>query len=139
MAAAASCVRPSKGVLLVGFDAIVEQVAAVLRGSVVGVIGPAKMALPGGILHLGDQNTLRETLSTCNPGHIVVAREQAGDGNVLQELISQSHGLVVESASAAYERTFERTSVHGLSPEEFVSSARLVSDRQTLAFQSSVQ
>lgn len=125
------------GVLLVGFDVIIERVAEAMRGSLLGMVGTATIPLPAGIPNLGEARFLKQALDSENPGRVVVSQEAAENGSVLLQLTAgQALGIRVESSASAYERVFDRTSIHSLSPEEFVSSARLATDRQTLAFQS---
>ncbi len=116
--------RASRGVLIVGFDPMADELAASLGQAVVIQIGA------------GEVDQFEEIVAERNPSHILIASREAAASIPTALLLKQRlRGVTVTDIPTLYEAVYERVYCRSLDPAEILLSPALCPESRTMAIQ----
>jgi lipopolysaccharide/colanic/teichoic acid biosynthesis glycosyltransferase len=116
--------RPAKGVLIVGFDPMAEQLARSLSQPVLGKISP------------GEIDQFEELVAERDPSYVLFASPDAASSIPVSVLLKHRlRGVAVSDVPTLYETIYERVYCRALDPAEILLSPALCPESRTMAIQ----
>jgi lipopolysaccharide/colanic/teichoic acid biosynthesis glycosyltransferase len=116
--------KPAKGVLIVGFDPMADQLTRSLGQPVLGKIGP------------GEIDQFEDLVAERDPSYILFASPDAASSIPVSVLLKHRlRGVAVSDVPTLYETIYERVYCRGLDPAEILLSPALCPESRTMAIQ----
>ena len=123
-----------RGIVMVGFDPLTQQLASSLGQPVLGMVGDAS-ACPAGILRLGEESQLEEVLESKHPAYILVSDTSLARISPSILLAQRLRGAIVRTTPGLYESQLQRIYCRGSQPVDLLLSPALSPESRTLAVQ----
>jgi lipopolysaccharide/colanic/teichoic acid biosynthesis glycosyltransferase len=124
----------AKGIVMVGFDPLTQQLASSLGQPVLGIVGDAS-ACPAGIPRLGEERQLEEVMERTRPAYILVSETSLARISPSILLAQRLRGVIVRTTPGLYESQLQRIYCRGSQPVDLLLSPALSPESRTLAIQ----